>query len=498
MLKSTHRAGAPASSAIPLPSGWTEHRAPTGHPYYYHAETKQSTYTRPVEQTEPEELVIDYGATQPDREVQAGFNAMQEFHKHNDPTQVRPGSFTGGRGYQDRDRTREQTRPNRQGDRAKSKTAIPNCAPWLLVKTKYGRRFVHNTDTNESLWKFPSDVMMAVIEMDRLEWEKKKQAEEQKEQEVAVRAEPVEVNRPKAATPVLAKQDDPQEYDSDEYEEVEVTDDEAEGEDQSVKRPRLEEPSEQSAPNLPPNGPQEFDEDDIAWQLAQMEADEDDPGYDYELDDQDLDEDGGIPLTAEDREAMFRTLLDQFQISPFSTFDALIDTNTTTANAVISDDRWTALPNMATRRTAFDTWSRDRVAERNAIDGPDGNGTNGTAKKEKLDPRIAYLRFLARETTTKLYWPEFKRKFKKMPEMTDRYFPDRDREKLYREYTGKLKMSDSDRKKEFTSLLKSASLNDWTNDDVPEKIEKDVRYYGIRDEERRKELVDAFIATLKR
>ncbi|KAH8830866.1 Hsp90 protein-domain-containing protein [Flagelloscypha sp. PMI_526] len=32
-----------------LPAGWTEHLAPTGHPYFYHAATGQSSYTRPQE-----------------------------------------------------------------------------------------------------------------------------------------------------------------------------------------------------------------------------------------------------------------------------------------------------------------------------------------------------------------------------------------------------------------------------------------------------------------
>ncbi|KAJ5665806.1 uncharacterized protein N7477_008254 [Penicillium maclennaniae] len=44
MLKSTYTA------PPPLPPGWSEHRAPSGHLYYYNAATKQSTYTRPKEQ----------------------------------------------------------------------------------------------------------------------------------------------------------------------------------------------------------------------------------------------------------------------------------------------------------------------------------------------------------------------------------------------------------------------------------------------------------------
>jgi WW domain len=34
--------------AGPLPPGWTEHTAPTGHKYYYNADLKKSTYKRPT------------------------------------------------------------------------------------------------------------------------------------------------------------------------------------------------------------------------------------------------------------------------------------------------------------------------------------------------------------------------------------------------------------------------------------------------------------------
>lgn len=491
MLKSTHRVGHTASESSPLPTGWTEHRAPSGHLYYYHAETKHSTYTRPVQEKE-EDLVIDYGASAPDREVQASFNVMQEFNKHNPESQH-------GRHFQNGSEHKDSSRPNRQGDRAKSKVAIPNCAPWVLVKTKYGRRFVHNIETKESFWKFPNDVMMAVIDMDRIEWEKKNEekaeaaktsADNEQPEPTPIHPRQAEHQQQTAQRPEAPAQGD---FDSDEYEEVEVTDDEADGQEHPGDSTH-QAATNQEENDARPKPPQEFNEDDIAWQLAQMEADEDDPGYDYADADQDLDDEGGMPLTAEDREAMFRTLLDQYNISPFSTFDALIDTNTATANAVISDDRWTALPNMSARRATFHAWSRDRVAERNDPEGVNGTTASGVSvKPKKIDPKIAYLRFLAREATPKLYWPEFKRKFRKVSEMTDRYFQDKDREKLYREYVTKLKLPEADRKKDFLALLKSMPLSEWTDRAVPEKIEKDLRFYGVREETRRQELVEVYL-----
>jgi hypothetical protein len=38
-----------ASGLPPLPPGWTQHTAQTGHKYYHHASTKVSTYKRPTD-----------------------------------------------------------------------------------------------------------------------------------------------------------------------------------------------------------------------------------------------------------------------------------------------------------------------------------------------------------------------------------------------------------------------------------------------------------------
>lgn len=466
MLKTTYRPEQPKSAESPLPPGWTEHTAPSGHSYYYHAETKQSTYTRPVVTVE-EPLQIDYNATQPDDVVRASMQALDEFHRRNDSQRL--GHFTGGRSYQDRPRRRDQ------GDRPKSKAPIPNCAPWVLVKTKMGRRFVHNTETKQSLWKFPSDVMMAVIEMDRLEWESKRKPESQTPGKEA------------ASTPVVSshQQAEGHGYDSDSYEEVEVTDEEEEEDNipSSSKRPRL---SDDQASPQP--GPIEFNEDDIVWQLSQMEEDY---GEEFaqgegqrELEEEEEQEEG-LPITEEDSIALFRSLLDESGISPYSTFEKVMEDT-----GLVEDARYVALPNMASRREAFTNWSRDRIAELQS---------RKATEVTKKDQRVEYLKFLHQHATPKLYWPEFKRKFKREPEMKDVQFSDKEREKLYREYISKLKLSESDRKRELVSLLKSVGpreLNRQTTlDSLPEVLLKDLRFI-LLPEKKRDELMTAHIATL--
>ncbi|KIV90416.1 hypothetical protein PV10_07725 [Exophiala mesophila] len=475
MLKSTYRQAAPNEALPPLPPGWTEHKAPTGHPYYYHAESQTSTYTRPVAPSE-EPLQIDYGATEPDQLVRASMHAMDEFHRNNP---VEPAHFTGGRSYQDHTRRR-----GNQGDRPKSKIPILNCHPWVLVKTKLGRRFVHNQETKQSLWKFPQDVMLAVIEMERLEWEAKKKSETEREDH----AEPEPKDKAEAVSVQQPSQDE--NYDSDSYEEVEVTDDEEDGFDESdnpSKRPRISE----EANVTQPNGPVEFNEDDIEWQLAQMEGDYDDHD---EVDNEDLSQndenDEGLPLTAADTTALFRSLLDDSGISPYSVFEKVIEDL-----SIVEDERYVMLPNTSSRKEAFAQWSKDRIAEAQAAKELERRRleTSNSSLADK-DPKIQYLRLLQLQASPKLYWPEFRRKYKKEPAMKDLNLQDKEREKLYREYISKLKLSESDRRKDLVSFLKGADIpkNISTLEEMPLNILKDLRYYLV-DPRRRDDLVRTFL-----
>jgi hypothetical protein len=498
MLKSTYR---PASSTAeaPLPEGWTEHTAPSGHKYYYNTSTQKSTYSRPA----PDELQIDFNATQPDYEIKASLTAQDEFARNNAPPNTgpsnnfhnqrhdpQPANFGAGPSHQDRLRRR-----GHGGDRPKSKKPIANCEPWLLVTTRFGRRFVHNTETKQSLWKFPSDVMMAVIEMDRVEWEAKR-AKEGVSQEVerpeargiGAGGEEGEAGDGKGH---LEREGEGEGEDSDEYEEVEVTDDEAEDDGEAVKRLRLD-----SEPNV--GGPVEYDEDDIEWQLAQMDAYNDEDG-DAFPDDGILDtaeedderpgggagEDEGLPITKEDNIALFRSLLDDFHISPYSTFDKILE------NAqLIDDERYISLPNMHSRREVFTAWSRDRVAEIKEKE------REGEQAQQTQDPKVEYLRFLSEHASTKLFWPEFKRKHRKEGIMTSYELGDKEREKMYREFVAKLKIPEADRRRELLGLFKGAGLQRGLKaSEMPETVLKDVRYWAVI-KKRREDIVEDFLATL--
>ncbi|KAJ5090059.1 hypothetical protein N7532_008743 [Penicillium argentinense] len=460
-----------------------------GHLYYYNSATKQSTYTRPQASVpEPAPAAPAPSQTLPYYAPEtlpafsstpygpASFQPGGAQHETPQNTHGR-GGFRGGKGH---DRGRREPH-----DRPKSKHSIPDCAPWVLVKTKLGRRFVHNLETNESFWKFPQEVLKGVVEYDRLEREKKERKEQGEETE-----EPQTATAPEKTTPGPGKPSEvpaqnstapePVEAaeDHDEYEEVEVTDSEDEEEGQPVKRARTES-------KAPENEPVEFTEEDMAYQLEAM-------GEEYGLDPEEYGEPGddwdegaqGLELTDADAEALFRDLLDDYNINPFATWENIIE-----EGRIIEDSRYTAPGNMKSRREIFSRWSSDRIKD----------VREQKAKQERQDPRIKYLSFLQERATPKLYWPEFKRKYRKETEMKDSQLSDKEREKFYRDYISRLKLPESTRKSDLSALLKSAPLHALNRSSsiqaLPTLIITDIRYIGLP-AKTRDPLIEAFISTL--
>ncbi|RDW75466.1 hypothetical protein BP6252_06608 [Coleophoma cylindrospora] len=477
MLKSTHRSTGPP----PLPSGWTEHKAPTGHSYYYNAETKQSTYTRPVDTStappvtgpvNPSQSFLQYQAIGSLPSAGTTFDGF--------PPQ---GTYQNGRGGFQGQRGGRGGHQHREGrpqptDKPRSRHPIPGCEPWVLVHTKLGRRFVFNTEKNQSYWRIPDKLKDGILALDQLRIQEKADA---------LNPDKRTEGPPGAAAPPVAQKEpevDVEVEDSSEYEEVEVTDDEAEegpeGEEEGnpSKRQRTEEDA--------PDEPVEFNEDDIAFQLAQM-------GQDYGLDPGEYDdgnmenwEEGveGLELSEEDSAALFKDLLNDFGINPYSPWDKLVE-----EGKLVDDTRYTALTTMKARREVWEDWSREKIKQLREL----------RAKEEKKDPRIPYLAFLQKQATPKLYWPEFKRKYKKEAEMRDTALSDKDREKFYREHINRLKLPQSTLKSDLTTLLKAQSLSTLNNatlaSHLPPAVLADIKYISL-DPSVRDPLIEGYISTL--
>ena len=346
--------------------------------------------------------------------------------------------------------------------------------------TKLKKRFIHNPETGESLWKFPQDVMMSVIELDHQERERRERGEREEDvqskeegpggkgsqAQAEIKDGPASASQGPSKADVEAPDANDKDYDSDEYEEVVVTDDEDEG---APKRQKLESDAQ---------GPLEFDEDDIAYQLAAMGQDDEGGGDAYWEEDYAEEE----PLNEEDATALFADLLEDFHINPFKPWESLVD-----EGKIIDDDRYTCLPTMKARKEAWSEWSRAKMQRLR----------EQKLQQEKTDPRIPYLQLLEERATPKLYWPEFKRKFRKEPAMRDAKVGDKEREKWYREYINRLKMPESSLKADLTALLKAqplATLNRSTSlEALPSALLTDMRYVSVPARVR-DPLIEAYIA----
>ena len=317
--------------------------------------------------------------------------------------------------------------------------------------------------------------MKAVVEYDRKERERKQRRE---------RGEPSDVEEDDAMAEIEAELAEAEEEveivevdgeegmeNDEEYEEVEVTDDEGEAQaGHAPKRQRTEELKENQA---------EAEDDDLAWQLAQMEEMEMDGGQEEEYY-----EDDERPLTEEDCKALFKELLDDTRVSPFTPWDKIL------ADGILfDDDRYKALPNMVARKECFNEWARDKSIFLK----------EEKAKQAKRDPRIPYLAFLDQHATPKLYWPEFRRKFKKEPELKDGKLSDKDKEKLYRDHIKRLGMRSSELKSDLSSLLRAQSLvllnRSSTLDTLPSDVLVDLRFISLPPSTR-DSLIQTFISTL--
>jgi hypothetical protein len=473
MLKSTYKPS--ANRPAPLPQGWTEHTAPTGHTYYYNANTKESTYTRPgaaeVSAQLPPSTDPSFGrASFPGIPNLSDPNVANAFLAQlNAPAQTAQRGGHGARG-----RGGYESRPRPQPiDKPRSRVPIPDNEPWVLIYTKYGRRFVHNAEKNTSFWRIPDKLKPAILEIDQARI-RGKAADDAPVENATRRDSTADAGTgPRAEFAAPAAMDD-----SSEYEEVEVTDDEDEGGDHPSKRQRTDEPLDE--------GPIELTEADFAAQLQLM-------GDDYglepgEYDDGHADEwpegAAGLDFPEEDARALFKDLLNDYRISPYSPWDKLIE-----EGKVFDDPRYTVLTTMKARRDTWEEWSREQIKELR----------ERRSKEEKTDPRIPFMAFLQERATPKLYWPEFKRKYKKEAPMRDTALSDKDREKWYRDHIGRLKLPQPTLRSDLTTLLKSQPLSALNNrslaSHLPPKVLADVRYISL-DPKVRDPLVEAFIQTL--
>lgn len=341
--------------------------------------------------------------------------------------------------------------------------------------------------------------MPAILELDKERIRLKAEGKVPGQQEQA--------EKPKDATPAAEpaeqethqqQQEEPtHDYDSSEYEEVEVTDDEDEENEDGTSRKR----QRTKDPSAEPSGPVEFTEADIAAQLAAMGAEYGEEEYgehdNYYPDDAEMHDaseeyydpgDAGIPLSDSDARELFKDLLNDFNINPYSGWDKLME-----EGKIFDDPRYTVLPTTKARKEVWEEWSRQKIQTLKEFRAKEAT------TREKKDPRVPYLALLQEKATPKLYWPEFKKKYKREEAMKDLKLPDKDREKLYREHVARLKMPQAALKSDLKRLLESVPLSQLNNSssawNLPLQVLADVRYISL-DPKIRDPFIDAYISGL--
>lgn len=476
------------SNLPPLPLGWTENIAPTGHTYFYNTETKESTYRRPTGSVLPDPT---YTKSQQHWQTSTPYIRLSDPKVANAFISRHSKSLNRGVEISPKHPTRrsqpEHKTPRQPTDKPVSKIAIPGHEPWILILTKFGRRFVHNSTKNTSYWRIPDKLKPAILGLDRARI--LKNVLDNKAHVDLPASEPHDAEYRDALS--MSKKGDPDAnlgvdeeastllrsaarvgYSDSEYEVVEMSED---GEDDEsgvygnvLKRQKMEYA----------DGPTEFGEDDMAFQLQAAAVDSGGPGTDgiWEV------AEDNVESSDDDAPTLFRALLDDFNINPYSSWEKIIEEGN-----IIDDPRYIVLKTMKSRKNVWEDWSKARIKELK----------EKKSTEEKVDPLLSYLSLLQRYATPRLFWPEFKRKYKKEAEIRELSLSDKEKEKWYRDFVTRLKLPQATLKSDFTELLNSIPASDVKENALPRHLITDIRYVSL-DEKVRQPLLEAYLQTVQR
>ncbi|CCO33875.1 Transcription elongation regulator 1 AltName: Full=Formin-binding protein 28 [Rhizoctonia solani AG-1 IB] len=437
----------------PLPPGWTEHKSPTGHTYFYHAATKQSTYTRPLPPIHMGGPVPGPPPLFPPASVPANVNAANPTTDANAPSDVGP----------------DKKSKKSKKEKPAKKTPIPD-TPWLRVVTNLGNVFYTHTERKESIWTVPDEIADAVAELEREEEAAKEAKREQEQREKAEQEQREKEEQERLEVERVRK----------EVEAASAKRKAEESEESAAKKPRVEE-----------------EEDEEAWQrqvAEEMAEEEQVPGSDnksqakggetvippvFKVPDQ-------VKLNPEEAKALFMTLLNDVSPNPLLPYDLALP-------QLVNDARYVLLP-PNDRKAVFDDWCKDQAR----------NLRKNKTKEATTTPEAAYESLLRGEVkSTRTQWDEFRRKWKK-----DRRFygygrDDKEREKKFRSWLvelGEIKRREAKKAEDdFAELLKTVDgvTKDSEWKDVKRGIAQDPRYDAVGSASRREELFNKFKSSAK-
>ncbi|TBU49369.1 hypothetical protein BD309DRAFT_851694 [Dichomitus squalens] len=289
----------------PLPPGWTEHIGPNGQPYYYNAQTQESTYVRPL----PAFPIIPQAAVPPVFAAAAAANKPKK-------------------------------------EKPLVKTPIPG-TPWLRVITTEGNKFYTHTGEKRSVWTVPDEIKEAVEQLEREEVLKKAKRAREVERIQSEVSDMVGKRKAEEVVPVdevvVTKKAKVDEDDEDEEEE----DDDEESDEEEWQREAAAQLAAEALEEERRKEEEKKRQEEEARKLKEAEKQKGAPQ---------LNMPERVELSLDEAKALFKTLLREKDINPLHPWD-------TSLPLFVSDPRYVLLPSVSARREAFDDYCRDRARE---------------------------------------------------------------------------------------------------------------------------------------
>lgn len=194
-----------------------------------------------------------------------------------------------------------------------------------------------------------------------------------------------------------------------------------------------------------------------------------------------------VKVAPEEGRALFKALLYEKDISPFSPWELALP-------QFINDPRYVLLASMKERRDAYEEYCREAGRARRL------NKPKAVAVEKKVDPERDFKALMREEvTSTRTRFDDFRKKFKRERRFYSFGRDDRDREKAFKVHLrelGERKRADADRAEaDFFELLKETegitSSSEWA--EVKKGISGDARYDAVGSSSLRAELFANFI-----
>lgn len=488
-----------------LPAGWTEHTAPTGHAYYYHAESGTSTYDRPDASTQvsvppPPPPPPDFPEGEENGEAAA---AATDAVMGEPNGQAEAGAGAGADEPEEAARTTKKDKKPKKDKKKKEKPVdkLPiEGTPWIRVVTDAGNVFFNNRATLASVWTVPEEIAQQV-EAALAARERQQQAAarakheaetrqarllQEKEEEMQRLREELEREREASKKRKLEEDEQAAQADAESSkrarQSVQVEDDGAVGERQDGHEVEdaEEQPEAEAEPEL-----EEWEKDELR-KKAELEAE--------------LVEEAPAPAPVEEKQetfssdeaiALFKTMLAEKDINPMKPWDMELP-------KFINDSRYKAVKQLRERRDLFDEFCKLKIRENRAK-----KAANGAAAK--VDPASAYRALLMAEVmSTRAHWADFRNKHKKEARFRDFGRDDRERERVFRNWLrelGEIKRADAQKAEgKFTEMLEEhfarsgvtpAEEARWS--DVKGQLSKDPRYGVVASSSQREEVFKRFI-----